>query len=330
MRKRTGKDDNLTRRESSEGKETERNGKDEYRTWWERSEEKEKERTGKNEYRTWLKRSEGKETKRNRNDKYPPSRETFDEKQTEKTAKRKKICQGSSWPTVTIKKRTSDSSPKEYATSLLEEKFRTRLVVTDRLNSGRNLADDHLIAESSSTVHSLGEATHLTEKAIPLCLPDNVRWNPQAGAIKFKDERHSLYVVEAAIEELRKIKEPVCVVSIAGPCRDGKSYILSKAFNQPDVFPVGHKMDPETMGIWIWILQHKMKASKLCFTQLVVIKDANLSIQQVFSLISCHAVWSHLRRRSLQKTFFFVSANRNLAKFSHSQKFQPLKYRFSL
>lgn len=66
-----------------------------------------------------------------------------------------KICQGSSWPSVTIKKRTSDSSPKEYATSLLEEKFRTRLIVTDRLNSGRNLADDHLIAESSSTVHSL-------------------------------------------------------------------------------------------------------------------------------------------------------------------------------
>jgi len=46
----------------------------------------------------------------------------------------------------------------------------------------------------------------LTEKAIPLCLPDNVRWNPRAGAIKFKDERRSLYVVEAAIEELRKIK----------------------------------------------------------------------------------------------------------------------------
>lgn len=91
MRKRTGKDDNLTRRERSEGKETERNGKDEYRTWWERSEEKEKERTGKDEYRTWLKRSEGKETKRNRNDEYRPSRETFDEKQTEKTAKRK-VC----------------------------------------------------------------------------------------------------------------------------------------------------------------------------------------------------------------------------------------------
>ena len=67
---------------------------------------------------------------------------------------------------------------------------------------------------------------------------------------------------------IRLFVEPVSVVSIAGPCRDGKSYILSEAFRQPDVFPVGHKMDPETMGIWIWILPHIMKASKL-LTQLM-------------------------------------------------------------
>ena len=52
------------------------------------------------------------------------------------------------------------------------------------------------------------------------------------------------------------------MVSIAGPYRKGKSYILSEAFDQPDVFPLGHKMEAETMGIWIWIVPKKFK---VCF-----------------------------------------------------------------
>lgn len=34
----------------------------------------------------------------------------------------------------------------------------------------------------------------------------------------------------------------------------GKSYILGEAFHQPDVFPLGHTMMAETVGIWMWIL----------------------------------------------------------------------------
>ena len=51
-------------------------------------------------------------------------------------------------------------------------------------------------------------------------------------------------------------------MSIAGPYRKGKSYILSEAFAQPNVFPLGHEMVAETMGIWLWIVPEKYKVSK--------------------------------------------------------------------
>ena len=52
---------------------------------------------------------------------------------------------------------------------------------------------------------------------------------------------------------------PVCTVSFAGPYRKGKSYILSEAFDQPEVFPLGHDMEVKTIGIWMWILPEKIK-----------------------------------------------------------------------
>ena len=56
---------------------------------------------------------------------------------------------------------------------------------------------------------------------------------------------------------------PVCTVSVAGPYRNGKSYILSEAFDQPEVFPLGHEMEAETMGIWLWILPEKFRVRNL-------------------------------------------------------------------
>ncbi|XP_031568053.1 LOW QUALITY PROTEIN: guanylate-binding protein 4-like [Actinia tenebrosa] len=103
----------------------------------------------------------------------------------------------------------------------------------------------------------------MSKVAIPLVLPNNCTWDAQTGTYDKKKGvgRETLNAIPKALDQLREIKGPVCVVSIAGPCRMGKSYILSKAFDQGEVFPLGHYMDPETMGIWLWIVPQKFQDS---------------------------------------------------------------------
>ncbi|XP_015752495.1 PREDICTED: guanylate-binding protein 6-like isoform X3 [Acropora digitifera] len=98
--------------------------------------------------------------------------------------------------------------------------------------------------------------------AIPLCLPNNCRWDAAKGRCsKTGEERSSLVIVDEALRKLRTLKGPVCVVSITGPYRKGKSYILSEVFDQPAVFPLGHSLGAETMGIWMWIVPGKFQDS---------------------------------------------------------------------
>ena len=45
------------------------------------------------------------------------------------------------------------------------------------------------------------------QQAIPLCLPNNCSWDSKTGQyVQTEEERRSLYVVEEALEQLRKIK----------------------------------------------------------------------------------------------------------------------------
>jgi hypothetical protein len=73
--------------------------------------------------------------------------------------------------------------------------------------------------------------------AIPLVLPNDCTWDELTGIYDKKTnvERKTLNVIPTALDQLREVKGPVCVVSIAGPCRKGKSYIISKAFDQDEV-----------------------------------------------------------------------------------------------
>ncbi|XP_078363547.1 guanylate-binding protein 6-like [Oculina patagonica] len=129
--------------------------------------------------------------------------------------------------------------------------------------------------------------------AIPLCLPNNCQWNTATGEyIKTGERRSSLYVVDEAVQKLQTVRGPVCVVSIAGPCRNGKSYVLSEAFEQPEVFPLGHLFDPKTMGIWMWVVPQKIPDSngKECTVVLLdsegidAVSGEGLADNQIFTL----------------------------------------------
>ena len=50
---------------------------------------------------------------------------------------------------------------------------------------------------------------------------------------------------------MNTIKKPVAVLSIAGPARTGKSYILSRLLGDPKAFQLGHTTDACTKGIWM-------------------------------------------------------------------------------
>ncbi|XP_075422699.1 guanylate-binding protein 3-like isoform X2 [Ascaphus truei] len=63
-----------------------------------------------------------------------------------------------------------------------------------------------------------------------------------------------------AKEVLEKISQPVVVVSIVGPYRSGKSYLMNKlAGAWKGGFPLGHTVEAKTKGIWMWCVPHPKK-----------------------------------------------------------------------
>ena len=115
--------------------------------------------------------------------------------------------------------------------------------------------------EQVSSQRSQQKRTGHGTTAIPICIPNNCSWDETSGMSQCDESqpRTGLQLVNAALRKLRTIQGPVGVVSIAGPCRKGKSFILSKAFDQGDVFPLGHWLEPETRGIWMWVVPEKYK-----------------------------------------------------------------------
>ncbi|PIO14714.1 hypothetical protein AB205_0002030, partial [Aquarana catesbeiana] len=81
----------------------------------------------------------------------------------------------------------------------------------------------------------------------PICLIENSADN-------------RLGVNENAQTILAQITQPLVVVSIVGPYRTGKSYLLNKlSGRQKGVFSVDSTIKATTKGIWMWCMPHPKK-----------------------------------------------------------------------
>ncbi|XP_070547987.1 guanylate-binding protein 2-like [Ptychodera flava] len=107
--------------------------------------------------------------------------------------------------------------------------------------------------------------TNIKPKCVPLCYPDNYKWDKSKGnLIRTEKTRGQLVVCEDALEIIRSIDGPICPVAVTGPARSGKSYIASKLIEprpQDCVFKISETQNPETTGIWMSTKTFKRKLS---------------------------------------------------------------------
>mmetsp|Transcript_4879 Transcript_4879/g.9126 ORF Transcript_4879/g.9126 Transcript_4879/m.9126 type:complete len:437 (+) Transcript_4879:1130-2440(+) len=75
-----------------------------------------------------------------------------------------------------------------------------------------------------------------------------------AGPIRFIDieDDGSCRLNPEAVDMLAAIKEDVCVVSVAGLYRTGKSFLLNRLIGLQEGFEIGPTVNPCTKGLWIW------------------------------------------------------------------------------
>jgi hypothetical protein len=62
-----------------------------------------------------------------------------------------------------------------------------------------------------------------------------------------------LNLIEEALQLISSEKRHVTVVTIVGPYRSGKSYLLNRLMGRSDGFPLGSTVQAKTKGFWLWM-----------------------------------------------------------------------------
>ena len=90
-------------------------------------------------------------------------------------------------------------------------------------------------------------------RSMPLIIPNDTNYDVSTNELETiaGEQRTSLKLVPETLQVLESIDRPIAVLAIGGPCRTGKSYVLSRVLGSADDFALGHTMDAKTFGIWI-------------------------------------------------------------------------------
>jgi hypothetical protein len=62
-----------------------------------------------------------------------------------------------------------------------------------------------------------------------------------------------LHLIEEALQLISSETRHVTVVTIVGPYRSGKSYLLNRLMGRSDGFPLGSTVQAKTKGFWLWM-----------------------------------------------------------------------------
>lgn len=69
------------------------------------------------------------------------------------------------------------------------------------------------------------------------------------------DNRGKIELNEKALKYIKNIQNKLKVVSVIGPYRTGKSFLLNRLNNQQKGFHLGNTTNPCTQGVWLWAIK---------------------------------------------------------------------------
>ncbi|KAK3596955.1 hypothetical protein CHS0354_002523 [Potamilus streckersoni] len=77
------------------------------------------------------------------------------------------------------------------------------------------------------------------------------------------DQDGNLQIQDDVLSEIKQIHLPLSVVTIAGPFRTGKSYLLNRLAGVKKGFKLGSTIKAETKGVWVWCRSHPIKDNQI-------------------------------------------------------------------